>query len=127
MLVTNHVGIRAKGRISHVFVMEPRVHTRNALLLGIKATPDKHPRTSRTRTGWKFCIVRFFYSNCSLGFPSSRGRSVLTLVGCLENRNSRTIYMTSPPKDISCCWPSLAVSRASQRVTAKISEHQTTL
>ena len=52
---------------------------------------------------------------------------ILTLVGCLENRNVREMYIMSPPKDTSCCWPSLAVSKTSQRITARIRQPHITL
>lgn len=52
---------------------------------------------------------------------------ILTLVGYLENTNSKIIYMMSPPKDTSCCRPSLAVSKISQKIIPRISELQITL
>lgn len=51
----------------------------------------------------------------------------LTLVGYLENKNIRIIYIMSPPKDTSCCWPNLAVSKISQKITPRISKVQITL
>ena len=52
---------------------------------------------------------------------------MLTLVGCLENRNVRIMYIMSPPKDTSCCWPNLAVSKTSQKITPRIRQPQITL
>lgn len=103
----------------------------NWKLLEIKQS-DKHPchlKDSHGGGGEKIFIVRFFpihYFGVSC-IPSSHDQFVLTLVGCLENRNSSTMYIMSPPKDTRCCLPNLAVSRINQKITARINELHITL